>query len=103
MLHNADDLADCLEDFKIRMTLNSPKLTNDKNTWLILFGITDLHDLSSVCKTKQPGRDIFLEKKQQQQQHHFGVIFTCICKDSEDFSHRRLKIKIGTDIQQGTI
>lgn len=32
MLHNADDLADCLEDFKIRMTLNSPKLTNDKNT-----------------------------------------------------------------------
>lgn len=32
MLHNADDLADCLEDFKIWMTLNSPKLTNDKNT-----------------------------------------------------------------------
>lgn len=30
MLHNADDLADCLEDFKIRMTLNSPKLTNDR-------------------------------------------------------------------------
>lgn len=60
--------------------------------------------MTSALYAKQNNQEeIFLEKKQQQQQHHFGVIFTCICKDSEDFSHRRLKIKIGTDIQQGTI
>lgn len=55
--------------------------------------------MTSALYAKQNNQEeIFSEKKQT-------LYFTCICKDSEDFSHRRrrIKIKIGTDIQRGAL